>query len=388
MAATEACVSRPSLQRAERGLLAAALLLPGVLPLAMPAHAETAPEEAVIATKVLDYQDRQPGLKRTHVDAQSLYLLVPIKGEWSLEASAVHDSVSGASPRYHTSISSASRQTESRTAGDFRLTRYAARHSWYAGAAVSDEHDFHSRSISGGASFSSVDNNRTASFGAAFTQDRIGATGDASLDERRRTLQLTAGLTQNLSPRDIVQGSVTLGRGIGFYDDPYKFPDHRPDHRNQLVASARWNHHIEAYGATVRGGYRYYADSFGIRAHTFDVNWAQPLNERFQLTPGVRYYTQSAARFYFDPVYDTKLGEPFPPGGSAGRNASADQRLAGFGGLSASIRFDVKLDKAWALDLTLERYEQRGSWRLGGEGSPGLAPFSARWIQLGASYRF
>jgi len=376
------------MRRAERSLLAAALLLPGVLPLATPAHAETAPEEAVVATKLLDYQDRQPGLKRTHVEAPSLYLLLPIQGEWSLEASAVHDTVSGASPRYHTAISSASRQTESRTAGDFRLTHYAARQSWYAGAAVSDEHDFHSRAVSGGASFASDDNNRTLSIAAAFTQDRIGSTDDPTLDERRRTWQLTAGLTQNLSPRDIVQGSVTLGRGIGFYDDPYKFPDHRPGHRNQVVAAARWNHHVEPWGATLRSGYRYYADSFGIRAHTLDVEWAQPLNERFKLSPGLRYYTQSAARFYFDPVYDATLGEPFPPGWRPGTIASADQRLSAFGALSASIRLDVKLDKAWALDLTLERYEQRGSWRLGGGGSPGLAPFSARWIQFGASYRF
>lgn len=388
MAATETCASHPSRQRAERSLLAAALLLPGVLPLAMPAHAETAPEEAIVATKLLDYQDRQPGLKRTHVEAPSLYLLLPIKGEWSLEASAVHDSVSGASPRFHTSISSASRQTESRTAGDFRVTHYAARESWYAGAAVSDEHDFHSRAVSGGASFSSDDNNRTVSFGAAFTHDRIGSTDDPTLDERRRTVQLTAGLTQNLSPRDIVQGSLTLARGIGFYDDPYKFPDHRPDQRNQLIAAARWNHHVEAYGATLRGGYRYYADSFGIRAHTLDVEWTQPLNERFKLSPGLRYYTQSAARFYFDPAYDTTLGEPFPPGWRPGTIASADQRLSAFGALSASIRLDVKLDRAWTLDLTLEQYEQRGNWRLGGNGSPGLAPFSARWIQLGASYRF
>lgn len=386
MAATEAH-DTPT-RRTERSLLAAALLLPGVLPLAQPAHAETAPEQGVVAAKLLDYQDEQPGLKRTHVQAPSLYLLLPIEGEWSLEASAVYDSVSGASPRYHTAISSASKQTERRTAGDFRLTRHAARHSWFAGGALSDEHDFHSRALSGGASFSSDDNNRTVSFAAAYTQDRIGATGNPTLDERRRTLQLTAGATQNLSPRDVVQGSLTFGRGKGFYDDPYKFPDHRPDHRNQLIAAARWNHHFEDYGASLRSGYRYYSDSFGIRAHTVDAEWVQPLGDRFQITPGLRYYTQRAARFYFDPVYDATLGEPFPPGWTPGTIASADQRLAGFGAISASIKLDVKLDAAWSLDLKFERYEQRASWRLGGDGSPGLAPFSARWVQLGASYRF
>jgi len=377
-----------SSRRADRSLLAAALLLPGVLPLAQQAHAEAAPEQAVVAAKVLDYQDRQPGLERTHVQAPAVYLLLPIRGEWSLEASLVQDSVSGASPRYHTSISSASRQTERRSAGDVKLTHYAARQSWYAGAAVSDEHDFHSRALSGGASFSSEDNNRTLNLGAAFTEDRIGATGDPTLDARRRTMQVMGGVTQNVSPRDIVQGSLTLSRGTGFYDDPYKFPDHRPDQRNQLVAAARWNHHVESHGATLRSGYRYYADSFGIRAHTVDAEWVQPVGSRWRITPGVRYYTQQAARFYVDPVYDAVLGEPFPPGWTPGTISSPDQRLSAFGALSASLKLDVTLDAAWAMDLKLERYEQRADWRLGGKGSPGLAPFSARWVQLGVSYRF
>jgi hypothetical protein len=369
-------------------LLAAALLLPGVLPLAQQARAETAPEQAVFEARVLDYQDRQPGLDRTHVQSPALYLLLPVRGEWALEASLVNDGVSGASPRHHTSISSASRQTEQRNAGEARLTHYGARESWYAGAALSDEHDFKSQALSGGASFSSEDNNRTVSIGAAYTQDRIRSTDDPTLDERRRTAQLSAALTQNLSPRDIAQASLTLSHGTGFYDDPYKFPDHRPDHRDQTAVALRWNHHFESDGATLRSGYRYYTDSFGVRAHTLDVAWVQPLGERWQLTPGLRYYTQSAASFYVDPVYDAVLGEPYPPGWRPGTIASGDQRLSAFGALSASLQAELKLNAACSASLKLEGYEQRADWRVGGKGSPGLAPFYARWVQLGLSYRF
>jgi hypothetical protein len=42
----------------------------------------------------------------------------------------------------------------------------------------------------------------------------------------------------------------------------------------------------------------------------------------------------------------------------------------------------------WSTDLKLERYEQRGSWRLGGPGSPGLAPLQATFWQWGLSRRF
>jgi hypothetical protein len=42
----------------------------------------------------------------------------------------------------------------------------------------------------------------------------------------------------------------------------------------------------------------------------------------------------------------------------------------------------------WTVDLKFERYEQRGTWRIGGAGSPGLAPFSARFVQWGLARTF
>lgn len=368
--------------------MAAALALPGVLPLGSQAFAETVPEQGVLATKLLDYQDRQPGLKRTRVRAPSLYVLAPFRGEWALEASAVSDTVSGASPRFHTAISGASRQTEKRVAGDTTLTHYGARQTWHVGVAASDENDYRSRALSGGASWSSEDNNTTFSAAAAHTSDRIGSTSNPALSERRRTTQVSFGLAHNLSRADVVQATLVLGHGNGFFDDPYKVPDHRPDHRNQAAAVLRWNHHVEDLGATVRSGYRYYGDSFGIRAHTLDAEWVQPVGGRWRVTPGVRYHSQRAASFYFDPVYDAVLGAPFPPGWRPGGVASADQRLAGFGALGISLKVEFMLDKDWTLDAKYDRYEQRGRWRVGGSGSPGLAPFSARWMQVGLSRLF
>jgi hypothetical protein len=94
------------------GVLAAALLLPGVV--APAAHAETAPEQGMVALKLSNYRDWQPGLERIKVDAPSLYMLAPLDAHWSLEASLVNDAVSGASPRYHSAISGASKMDDSR----------------------------------------------------------------------------------------------------------------------------------------------------------------------------------------------------------------------------------------------------------------------------------
>mgnify|MGYP001765613613 CR=1 FL=1 len=42
----------------------------------------------------------------------------------------------------------------------------------------------------------------------------------------------------------------------------------------------------------------------------------------------------------------------------------------------------------WSGDLKVEFYRQRSSWRAGGDGSPDLLPFSARWIQVGVGKAF
>lgn len=96
--------------------------------------------------------------------------------------------------------------------------------------------------------------------------------------------------------------------------------------------------------------------------------------------PSLRYYTQSAADFYFDP--------PFPRGFVLGRPYTADTRLAAFGAFTPGIAVAKMLPDGWSVNLKLEYYRQDPDWRLGGSGSPGIQPFSARWIQAGFSKTF
>jgi len=358
-------------------------LLPGAA-----VHAETAPEQGVVELQALSYDDWQPGLQRIHVFAPSAYVLAPIGTRWSLEGSVVSDAVSGASPRYHTAISGASRMSERRNAADATLTHYGDRDAWSLGAAYSNEHDYRSRAVSGNYRWSTEDNNRTWNVGLAYTNDAIGSSDDPSLHEHRRTVQFMGGVTQAATARDLWQWSLGVSVGNGYFSDPYKLPDIRPDHRNEFTSLLRWNHDLDDLKAVVRSSWRYYADSFGVRASTFDVAWVQSFGDRFQLTPGLRYTTQRAAKFYFDPVYSTTLGPPFPPGYDGQHPTSADQRLSAFGALSAGLRADWKIDARWHLDASYVRYEQRGDWRLGGHGSPGLAPFSAQWFELGVACSF
>ena len=46
------------------------------------------------------------------------------------------------------------------------------------------------------------------------------------------------------------------------------------------------------------------------------------------------------------------------------------------------------LPDGWTVDLKYEFYRQKSAWKLGGDGSPGLLPFSANWIQAGVAKAF
>ena len=116
----------------------------------------------------------------------------------------------------------------------------------------------------------------------------------------------------------------------------------------------------------------------------------QRLGPVVSITPSVRFYSQSAAKFYFDPVYDPSVGAPYPPGyfTNPPEFASADQRLSSFGAITLGLKVSVNLTPDWSADLKGERYEQRSKWRVGGAGSPGLDAFSATFMQVGVNRRF
>lgn len=364
-------------------ILSAALVLPGM----SVAYAEIAPEHGSISLKYLNYEDSQPGLKRITANSPSIAIVAPFAGEWMVEGTLNSDDVSGASPRYHTAVSGASKMHDKRTAGDVSLTRYFSNGTLTVGTAYSTEHDYISRALSIQGSVSSEDKNTSWTFGVGASNDRINPVNKIVVDEKRNTVDFLVGVTQALTAADIAQFTFTYGLGDGYFSDPYKAFDNRPRVRNKASLLAQWNHHFSGTDGTSRLSYRYYADTYQIKAHTLTGEYIQPLPWGWTVTPSARLYTQSAASFYFDPVYDARLGEPFPPGFVPGSNqsVSADQRLSGFGAITLGIKLAKQLTRDWSADIKWESYEQRGSWRMFHQGSPGLQPLRAQILQVGVS---
>ncbi|MEO8124670.1 MAG: DUF3570 domain-containing protein [Burkholderiales bacterium] len=380
--------TKPATTRGAGAIVLAALALPGVCP--NPAHAEGGADNGLVAFKYLYYQDSQPGLQRVNVSSPAVFVSKPIGSEWLVEASAVTDAVSGATPRWQSSISSASVMNDRRNAADVAVTRYFTRSSVSAGYSYSGENDYVSNAASLQGSWATDDNNTTLNAGIGGSWDTINPTNGGQQgvsDEKRRITEFMLGVTQAVSANDLAQVNVGYTIGTGYYDDPYKTLDFRPASRRQFAVLARWNHYLEGDGSALRGSYRYYHDSFGVNANTLQGEWVKPVSDALTLTGLVRLYSQSAANFYAPALYDP-AGYPIFPDLQPGQHNSGDQRLAAFGAISLGLSAEYKLTRQWGVVGNVEGYEQMTSWHVGGQGSTGLDPFRAYFVQVGASYKF
>jgi hypothetical protein len=370
-------------------LMGAALALP-ILAFAPRAGAAVVGE---MGASILGYKER--GLMKA--TEPILFGHAVIDDVWEVEASAVGDILTGASPQFVTNVSGRPVQVltgasvhERRHAGDAKVGRRFGDLVISASAAVSNEHDYHSKAGGVEAREDFNDRNTTVTLGYGRANDHVGSAIDPSLDQPRTTDQWLAGVTQVLSPVSLVQSSLAYSDGRGWYNDPYKFtltfypgeelpallPDLRPDHRRSFAWLTRYRRHFAQQQGTLQADYRYFTDDWGVRAHTLEVAWEQQLGERWSLRPALRYYTQAAADFYSPVIPQT-----------APRLISSDQRLAAFGGLSPSLRASVRL-QGLVLEGTIGYVHDAASLRLGGSGSPEFETLRAVYGILSITHPF
>lgn len=344
--------------------------------------------------KYLHYAEENGRIK---VEAPMLWVQGPLGKGYDLSASAVVDSVSGASPRYvgnqggkpvHT-LSSAS-IVDSRRAADVKLTRHLDHMSLGLGAAVSSEHDYLSRAAGIDLRLNMNDRLTTLAVGTAIASDTIGSSVDRTLNEHRLTRDYFVGITQVIDTVSLVQSNLSYSDGAGYYNDPYKYTltflagqpspvlhnDARPGQRGQVAWLTRYRHYQTAWRSALAIDYRYFMDDWGIRAHALDVSWSKDLGNGWKLRPGLRYYSQSQADFYA-----TTFASPTGLG-------SSDQRLASFGALTPSLKLIKAIDATTSLDITGAYYRQSAGLKAGGGGSADLAPFAASYVMLGITRRF
>ncbi len=358
-------------------LMAAAAALQALGPRAEGAEP---PEGGEMALKYLDYIDYQGERDRIHVRAPMAWLRAALDERTELAGTLVMDSVSGASPWYLSTLSGASGKGigEWRRALDLKATRYFERVAVGMSASLSSEHDYLSQAAGVDLRIDSDDRNTTLALGVGVAADKIGSSNDPRLREKRRTRELFVGLTRVIDPLTIVQSNLSYNAGDGYYDDPYKPLDHRPDKRRKLAWLTRFRRFIPDWDAALHADYRYFRDSWGVRAHTLETTLHLPLERGWSLRPTLRYHSQDEADFFLSTFPPPRFGELY----------SADHRLSSFGALTVGLKVSKRIDDRLSFDFGIERYRQRAELHWGGEGSPNLEPFDARILFAGIHYRF
>lgn len=81
--------------------------------------------------------------------------------------------------------------------------------------------------------------------------------------------------------------------GYTYVDEEY------PETRTTNAASFGLRYYLP-YRAAIYGSYRYFSDSWSIRADTFEIGYVHPLEENWTFEFDFRYYTQTQASFYSD----------------------------------------------------------------------------------------
>lgn len=85
------------------------------------------------------------------------------------------------------------------------------------------------------------------------------------------------------------------GSAVGYTLAPQVYPGTR----TMDAASASLKYYL-FYRAALTGKYRFYTDSWGIVAHTLQLDYVQPVQHHWTLDGNVRYYRQGKASFYSD----------------------------------------------------------------------------------------
>ena len=274
--------------------------------LAAGAHAGVLPDERADALyKVYDGGGLQ-------VEGPSVLVRKNFADKVSVTANWYVDQVSGAS--IDMVGLGASEIREERTQKSLSLDYLRGKTTYTAGAQSTDENDYE-----GNTGFVSISQDMfgdltTVTLGASRGWDTITDVGrpDFEDDLERRTYSI--GVSQVLTRNLIAGVDYEAITEQGFLQNPYRAirylspdgstsifaPEVYPRTRTSNAVAVRTKYFLP-WRASVSGRYRFFSDTWDIRAHTAEIGYTQPfLGDALMADVSYRYYTQKAASFYSD----------------------------------------------------------------------------------------
>jgi len=245
------------------------------------------------------------------VDGPSILVLKKIGESVALSGNYYVDSVSSASIDV---VTTASKYDEDRTEVSAGIDYLYGNSIMSLSYTNSDEDDYEANTAGFGISIDMFSNMTTVSLGYAFSWDTVENNTDSSFSHKNERQNYSVGLTQVITKDMLMEFTFETITDEGFLNNPYRSvryvdegsqvgysfqPEKYPRTRTSNTASVRALHYLP-WRASVFGEYRFFDDTWDIRAHNIEAGYTHPLRGRWILEAKYRYYTQEKAEFYSD----------------------------------------------------------------------------------------
>jgi len=245
------------------------------------------------------------------VDGPSLLVRKKVLENFSVTGNYYVDSISSASIDV---VTTASPYKEERTQTALGVDFLHGKTNVSANFTSSDESDYQAETLSFGVSQDMFGDLTTLAMGFSRGSDIVRRNGDEIFQDELDRWSYRLGLTQVLTKSMVANLSLEVITDEGFLNNPYRSvryldPDSAsgfsyqaeiyPRTRTSTAVAARTRYFLP-YRAAVHAEYRYFEDTWEIRAHTAELGYTHPLRDAWTLDFKFRYYSQSAASFYAD----------------------------------------------------------------------------------------
>jgi hypothetical protein len=298
-----------------RALLSGRNAFCALLVLALPASAAVLPEDRA---DVLFHSYDGGGVT---IQGPSLLVRKEFAGKFSASANYYVDKVSSASIDV---VTTASPYTEERTQYSVGLDYLHDRWLMNIGFTTSEENDFVADTFSIGISQDLFGDLTTISLGYSLGSDEVGRRGDDTFSDTVDRQHYRLGLSQILTRNLLLGLSFESITDEGFLNNPYRSvryldsgsplgysyePELYPRTRTSDAGSLRMRYYLP-YRAALHAEYRSYADSWDIRADTFEIGYTHPIAGGWTVEGKLRAYSQDRAEFFSD-LYPTAQYQNF-----------------------------------------------------------------------------
>jgi len=178
----------------------------------------------------------------------------------------------------------------------------------------SEENDYEAQTTSFGISQDLFGDLTTISMGFSRGSDVVGNSTDPTFEQDIDRWSYRVGVSQILTKSLITSLNLEVITDEGFLNNPYRsYRFINPaDNRLSVLAQEIYprtrtsnavalnGRYFLPYRAAVYGGYRFFTDTWGIRADTFELGYIHPVGPQWTFETRVRYYQQNNADFYAD----------------------------------------------------------------------------------------